>query len=50
VLITNTEGVFVTDNRVRTRLMINAVAVKMGRWNPDFMDQALVWDKNFGKN
>ncbi len=36
VLIANTEGVFVTDNRVRTRLMINAVAVKDGQMESGF--------------
>ncbi|MGB4262507.1 MAG: TldD/PmbA family protein [Fervidobacterium sp.] len=36
VLIANTEGVYVTDNRVRTRLMINAVAVKDGQMESGF--------------
>lgn len=36
VLIANSEGVHVTDNRVRTRLMINAVAMKDGQMESGF--------------
>ncbi|MEN3041980.1 MAG: DNA gyrase modulator, partial [Fervidobacterium sp.] len=36
VLIANSEGVYVTDNRVRTRLMINAVAMKDGQMESGF--------------
>ena len=36
VLIANSEGVYVTDERVRTRLMINAVAMKDGQMESGF--------------
>ncbi|WP_448376019.1 TldD/PmbA family protein [Fervidobacterium sp.] len=36
VLVANTEGVYATDNRVRTRLMINAVAMKDGQMESGF--------------
>ncbi|MFN6991393.1 MAG: TldD/PmbA family protein [Fervidobacterium sp.] len=36
VLIANSEGIFVTDKRVRTRLMINAVAMRDGQMESGF--------------